>query len=261
MFLPACGEKWHSIRPVWLPVGSPPRVRGKGHSSLRCRLCVRITPACAGKSGRSSRTRSRWTDHPRVCGEKGHRGLPLPPFVGSPPRVRGKAGRDGDGREVPGITPACAGKRYTGYHHEHHARDHPRVCGEKSVTGICSGSVKGSPPRVRGKDCALCEKDDSLRITPACAGKRTWWGSPSCSGGDHPRVCGEKCQSRFFAASAAGSPPRVRGKGNIEKIGIQIDRITPACAGKRVLGILRCFVRTDHPRVCGEKSADHSLLL
>ena len=52
--------------------------------------------------------------------------------------------------------------------------------------------IWGSPPRVRGKVPSYVNRLDSMRITPACAGKRyhAWymviiiW--------DHPRVCGEK---------------------------------------------------------------------
>ena len=33
-----------------------------------------------------------------------------------------------------------------------HKRDHPRVCGEKSIMIKFNNVEKGSPPRMRGKD-------------------------------------------------------------------------------------------------------------
>ena len=51
-------------------IGSPPRVRGKAPPIPRPIAFARITPACAGKRCRSTRSRCRSGDHPRVCGEK-----------------------------------------------------------------------------------------------------------------------------------------------------------------------------------------------
>ena len=90
--------------------GSPPRGRGKAHSS-KCRCgWYGITPAWAGKSFRQAgEWCPRW-DHPRVGGEKLKRihSASLP--QGSPPRGRGKAGHESRKNRFPGITPAWAGK-------------------------------------------------------------------------------------------------------------------------------------------------------
>ena len=71
---------------------------------------------------------------------------------------------------------------------------------------------------------------------------------------DHPRVCGEKQHAGRQAFCTTGSPPRVRGKGMIDKLVREKMRITPACAGKssESFGIISAY--RDHPRVCGEKS-------
>ena len=85
-----CGEKFtcfahHSTLP-----GSPPRVRGKVLAAGLNDLVDGITPACAGKSEAKEFACKDGRDHPRVCGEKGHR-PDIPESVrGSPPRVRGK---------------------------------------------------------------------------------------------------------------------------------------------------------------------------
>ena len=69
-------------------------------------------------------------------------------------------------------------------------------------------------------------------ITPAYAGKRSPALFPLRSPEDHPRVCGEKKVMRGAKDKRMGSPPHVRGKGEIESYADECDRITPACAGK-----------------------------
>ena len=106
---------------------------------------------------------------------------------------------------------------------------------------------------MRGKGTTASGPAYQGRITPACAGKRITVIHYRVNRWDHPRVCGEKCQSRFFCASAEGSPPRVRGKDQIALVDCRQQGITPACAGKSMLVTVGCLLRWDHPRVCGEK--------
>ncbi len=54
---------------------------------------------------------------------------------------------------------------------------------------------------------------------------------------------------------SAGSPPRMRGKGQPLYIVVSESGITPACAGKSLVRELLLIVSRDHPRVCGEKEA------
>ena len=71
-----------------------------------------ITPAYAGKSSIYTSSVSVFTDHPRLCGEKGI----------------GETAYEGNAR----ITPAYAGKRDSGTGANVPAKDHPRLCGEKT---------------------------------------------------------------------------------------------------------------------------------
>ena len=49
-----CGEKYtHALR-MFGNAGSPPRVRGKEYLDFKDEVCIRITPACAGKRKRGS---------------------------------------------------------------------------------------------------------------------------------------------------------------------------------------------------------------
>ena len=90
-----------------------------------------ITPAYAGKRMAGQRGTVWHQDHPRLCGEKRSKFLRLPPILGSPPPMRGKAA-------------ACVFL-------DRGVRDHPRLCGEKFLTDKFSRSYVGSPPPMRGK--------------------------------------------------------------------------------------------------------------
>ena len=105
-----CGEKLYFAPEVLGTLGSPPRVRGKVPITVSKVPPDGITPACAGKRPGSCPTAWPGRDHPRVCGEKFFAAVNFSENQGSPPRVRGKAGKARMGRDRKGITPACAGK-------------------------------------------------------------------------------------------------------------------------------------------------------
>ncbi len=128
-----CGEKGLRIPIDEDVMGSPPRVRGKGFYVHRERICIRITPACAGKSISVRESIRCDGDHPRVCGEKVSVGSSSPEMLGSPPRVRGKVDVFDASVFAARITPACAGKSTTTKCRMCPRQDHPRVCGEKST--------------------------------------------------------------------------------------------------------------------------------
>ena len=67
-------------------------------------------------------------------------------------------------------------------------------------------------------------------------------------------MCGEKDTAPVSPIGVSGSPPRVRGKVMLPLQDYSLAGITPACAGKSILGKDRCLQRQDHPRVCGEKA-------
>ena len=234
-----CGEKLlhpPRFRPTW---GSPPRVRGKANAFVDQLDQLGITPACAGKSRALFYGRTGNRDHPRVCGEKQMLSFSFASMLGSPPRVRGKVCRYRQHGLDVRITPACAGKRAAASGATARAKDHPRVCGEKLANLAANKPMKGSPPRVRGKVGLICPTRTLMRITPACAGKRNIPKAFVSIDWDHPRVCGEKPNCRFWLSTHWGSPPRVRGKENIPNRSFYSIGITPACAGKRLKKALK----------------------
>ena len=107
-----CGEKSFFQRSRGLMEGSPPRMRGKAGLGFSDGLPPRITPAYAGKRPGFSGPFLPTGDHPRVCGEKSNVCHRDTPFLGSPPRVRGKGVAGKGGILRCGITPARAGKRW-----------------------------------------------------------------------------------------------------------------------------------------------------
>ena len=67
-------------------------MRGKVSHFLHDAFHVGITPAHAGKSAAARRLRIHVEDHPRACGEKNVTKTGNRRTIGSPPRMRGKAG-------------------------------------------------------------------------------------------------------------------------------------------------------------------------
>ena len=189
-----CGEKCDRLGAGGSGGGSPPRMRGKDPYGVHTTTCKGITPAYAGK-----RSFYRYVS--------GH-------AFGSPPRMRGKADFCIRPERQTGITPAYAGKRWVASNSGQSRRDHPRVCGEKSLSSRMKYWTVGSPPRMRGKAVENKVNEPQFRITPAYAGKRDL--------------------IIMFLNSPTGSPPRMRGKDVIASIVTLIHGITPAYAGKRL---------------------------
>ena len=131
-----------------------------------------ITPAWAGKSFCNVPCNISIGDHPRVGGEKSRKSAPARRWTGSPPRGRGKADRASGGLPFRGITPAWAGKRQSGVPLRTIESDHPRVGGEKHLSGTTDNRPQGSPPRGRGKALEGVALSAAHGITPAWAGKR-----------------------------------------------------------------------------------------
>ena len=129
-----CGENENIPFKEHTSIGSPPQVRGK--PSLVGEICdsCRITPAGAGKTLRRCRQSRQHRDHPRRCGENAVRRRVRGRAKGSPPQVRGKQRQEYPIFEKLRITPAGAGKTVTRAGDTTGETDHPRRCGENSVS-------------------------------------------------------------------------------------------------------------------------------
>ena len=167
--------------------------------------------------------------------------------------MRGKASAQAAAFLAIWITPAYAGKRARHADRRTVYRDHPRVCGEKRSSRRLERRPLGSPPRMRGKVTEEQKRKYRIRITPAYAGKSFLDVNLKRDNADHPRVCGEKGCRDTATRKNRGSPPRVRGKDYNQPLTHKGQRITPACAGKRMRSGTDRTDTGDHPRVCGEK--------
>ena len=214
-----------------------------------------IIPAGAGRSLPLLRDRAGHGDHPRGCGEKGHRELCGLLGLGSSPRVRGEAKQTLAAGLTPGIIPAGAGRRRRkGFLHRH-TQDHPRGCGEKLDNDVNDQWGEGSSPRVRGEVCPPYAGSGKGGIIPAGAGRSDNARGLVRAVRDHPRGCGEKSFVEHGWIIGLGSSPRVRGEDSgVERRPIR-PGIIPAGAGRRFYERMARGGSRDHPRGCGEKLA------
>ena len=146
-------------------------MRGKAHKASMTLHRSGITPAYAGKSERLFVLCEVYKDHPRLCGEKFHLQISGISSRGSPPPMRGKVILNHLEPLSRRITPAYAGKSLFTPFAKSWCKDHPRLCGEKSVFRSWKTRFRGSPPPMRGKVYNSSRVEQRNRITPAYAGK------------------------------------------------------------------------------------------
>ena len=114
--------------------GSAPRMRGAHDPAPMLVTVSRIIPADAGSTHQVGAEKQRKADHPRGCGEHPDGLVGFNPSGGSSPRMRGALAVDSDGRLLHGIIPADAGSTLASLSPCAPAVDHPRGCGEHTVT-------------------------------------------------------------------------------------------------------------------------------
>ena len=247
-----CGENDFVLFPMFVPLGSPPQVRGKLPTLHRSKFDYGITPAGAGKTSGNMQVGVIVWDHPRRCGENLRWTIQHISQSGSPPQVRGKPRKPASKAVITGITPAGAGKTLLLLLKLSACRDHPRRCGENDKILIKQTNGRGSPPQVRGKPRYCLPRKIAIGITPAGAGKTFITTSSGKMTKDHPRRCGENSFRADRSRRRRGSPPQVRGKLNFSCSLLGVTRITPAGAGKTELFFFDVGNVGDHPRRCGE---------
>ena len=234
-----------------MPIGSSPRVRGKHRASGETAAQVRIIPARAGQTTRSTQARQPAPDHPRACGANSFFLSSHVLGFGSSPRVRGKRVVRVPGRLPARIIPARAGQTARRCRAAPERPDHPRACGANGKAFHTEENLPGSSPRVRGKRVCRSPLEEPYRIIPARAGqtKRPIWPKPRRT--DHPRACGANMIARRPVGVDIGSSPRVRGKPGGACACLALVRIIPARAGQTHAPYQDCRAHPDHPRACG----------
>ena len=175
--------------------------------------------------------------------------------IGSSPRVRGKHRASGETAAQVQIIPARAGQTLSSFLRMCWDSDHPRACGANASYGYRGGCLRGSSPRVRGKQREGAELRLSGRIIPARAGQTARRSTRRRTSPDHPRACGANAAigggyPRF------GSSPRVRGKQQFEVRGRLLDRIIPARGANQLNIQLDVWQSGSSPRVRGKLWVD-----
>ena len=125
--------------------------------------------------------------------------------------------------------------------------------GEKSTGLDATSETIGSPPRGRRKVVEMWQSASDPGITPAWAGKSVISKAFANNHRDHPRMGGEKPRSYERGLFIVGSPPHGRGKALPEAQPDDVEKITPAWAGKSEVSKYAAKPGEDHPRVGGEK--------
>ena len=91
---------------------------------------LRLTPACAGKTGRRPNVYPVTEAHPRLRGEDSSVKVPKFMACGSPPLARGRLLPTDVCHLLSRLTPACAGKTETAGGRHRCSEAHPRLRGE-----------------------------------------------------------------------------------------------------------------------------------
>ena len=150
-----------------------------------------------------------------MCGKNFIRRMWMIKGAGSPPRVREELFSGILNTGYRGITPACAGRTGCRTLAIVFPWDHPRVCGKNAYKLRVGCIGEGSPPRVREELFPFNFTFPTFRITPACAGRTSFFGSLPFFRRDHPRVCGKNENGNKTDIKDKGSPPRVREEQHI----------------------------------------------
>ena len=227
-----CGEDAQTQAPQIAIRETPPRMRGRPEQYRGRNRKIRNTPAYAGKTRRFLNVRCKKEKHPRVCGEDSPSSSCTPLALETPPRMRGRHSALCMSLTTGRNTPAYAGKTLLPLAERLAVGKHPRVCGEDFRGRVYAMGGKETPPRMRGRPGSRVVHGMRSRNTPAYAGKTDRAYSELSSGGKHPRVCGEDTWAAWSGAPDWETPPRMRGRLEIEETKQGYKGNTPAYAGK-----------------------------
>ena len=186
------GEEASTSPPIMPGRELPPLARGRGQAHRPFSRASGITPACAGKRTSAAHTIPARRNYPRLRGEEAD----FAPAAGArrelPPLARGRAARARWLKLLPGITPACAGKRRDSRGCGYKEWNYPRLRGEEIFAALVSMLLRELPPLARGRVRGRATKRRAKGITPACAGKRRRRHRGHARARNYPRLRGEE---------------------------------------------------------------------
>ena len=181
-----------SGRTVTLTVpGSSPHMRGTLFRRFSEFFYPGIIPAYAGNTRHEYGVYVDLRDHPRICGEHRFAALARHETRGSSPHMRGTLISSYSSLLRGGIIPAYAGNTGWGPITQSPVRDHPRICGEHTMSARKSRRLRGSSPHMRGTLRSISFPFWFPGIIPAYAGNTATTPITRSATRDHPRICGE----------------------------------------------------------------------
>mgnify|MGYP007100369607 CR=1 FL=1 len=130
----------------------------------------------------------------------------------TPPLTRGRRDQVIFGEKRGRNTPAYAGKTGTPLRSARPGQKHPRLRGEDNTKVIQNESLLETPPLTRGRPIVSDRRGDSLRNTPAYAGKTENQSRKAYRPEKHPRLRGEDIRPRAKRRYVLETPPLTRGR-------------------------------------------------
>ena len=236
--------------------GSSPHARGALQRENVVEKQLGIIPACAGSTMTLGTPMVGVGDHPRMRGE--HTACTAPSLTrgGSSPHARGALCPLCGWGTLPGIIPACAGSTSCRATTTSRRRDHPRMRGEHTKSGLSGMVLPGSSPHARGAQINATRRCGQNGIIPACAGSTPTRSISRLWTWDHPRMRGEHTSKRRVRSGTRGSSPHARGALGYVHRQLLDAGIIPACAGSTHSSVPGSMSCRDHPRMRGEHRVD-----
>ena len=177
--------------------------------------------------------------------------------VGSSPHTRGTRYCTNNECETFRFIPAYAGNEQTVRVARLTWPVHPRIRGERSQRAPRTLATSGSSPHTRGTIPAPPPPSTRSRFIPAYAGNAPFGGSSTGEKAVHPRIRGERCHRHDSPVTIVGSSPHTRGTLAEHHRYDAGRRFIPAYAGNAATGLGRCAPTAVHPRIRGERAANH----
>ena len=247
------------MRRRWLgrPVGSSPHTRGTRYCTNNECETFRFIPAYAGNEQTVRVARLTWPVHPRIRGERSQRAPRTLATSGSSPHTRGTIPAPPPPSTRSRFIPAYAGNAPFGGSSTGEKAVHPRIRGERTGGQTALPSIIGSSPHTRGTPHPDAKCRPPLRFIPAYAGNATTRLPVSRPRSVHPRIRGERQFVMTPVSTSIGSSPHTRGTLAEHHRYDAGRRFIPAYAGNAATGLGRCAPTAVHPRIRGERAANH----
>ena len=215
-------------------VETPPLTRGRLYVGAFARGVYRNTPAYAGKTAPLFESPRDGQKHPRLRGEDYWLANGVGVWVETPPLTRGR---------LDFFEPSRTQQQ-----------KHPRLRGEDPVWDGVPRVEKERPPLTRGRPIVSDRRGDSLRNTPAYAGKTGHPVDRDPMDEKHPRLRGEDGSVERNLPVIWETPPLTRGRPEVVPESFGLNRNTPAYAGKTSRKRRKGAPAGKHPRLRGEDS-------